>query len=67
MTNNMTSTGLWKMLYLPKLYKLMMAPMLGDVWQIGCNADSMTDGKAMLLYAMHGTCWEYDRYCGTWC
>ena len=56
MTNNMASSGLWKMFYLPKLYKLNMIPVLFHVWQMGYHADNMADGNAMLSYEMHGTC-----------
>ena len=61
----MASSGLRKMLYLPKLYQLLMVPVLCDVWQKGCHADDMADGKAMLAYDMLGTCWDGDRCCVT--
>ena len=47
MTNNMASSGVWKMLYLPKLYKLQMVPVLCDVWQMGFSAGNKADGKVM--------------------
>ena len=63
MTNNMASLSLWKMLYLLKLHKLLMAPVLCDVWQLGCYADNMEDGITMKAYEMHGTCWGCDMLC----
>ena len=48
MTNNMASLGLWEILYLPILYTLQMTPELCDVWKMGCQADKMAHGKAML-------------------
>ena len=47
MTNNMASPGLLKMLYLPKLYKMQMAPVLCDVQQMGHNVNNMADGKVI--------------------
>ena len=47
MTNNMTPSGLLKMLHLQKLYKLQIAPVLCNMWQMRCHVDNMADGKAM--------------------
>ena len=47
MTNNMASSGLWKMLNLATLYLPQMGPLLRDVWKVENNADDMADGEAM--------------------
>ena len=36
MKNKMVSSGLWKILYLPKMYKLQIAPVF-VMWQMGCT------------------------------
>ena len=43
-----------------------MAPVLCDVWQIGCHTDKMADGKARKACEMFETCWECDKCCATW-
>ena len=43
MTNNKSE----EILYFPVLYTLQAAPVLCDVWQMGCHAYNMADGKAM--------------------
>ena len=50
--NNMASLVLWKMLYLPELYQLQMAPVLCDLQKMGCHVD----GEAMLAHEMPRTC-----------
>ena len=45
MTNNMAYQVCGKVIQ--KLYTLQMAPVLCDVWQMGCHADTMADGQAM--------------------
>ena len=42
----MDPSGLWKMLYLPKLYLHTWHYWLCDEWQMECLADNIADGKA---------------------
>ena len=44
--NEMASSSRWKVLYLPKFYKLQITLVLYDVWQMGCYTDNTADGKA---------------------